>query len=169
MESRTLRTIVQWLHLSAAAGLVGSALFILVALSRFLGTPKGEAGAFVGPAVVDRWYSFFPWVGLAVFLTTGILNFLFWLADAGLTLKQSLGTTYVKLLALKLLLANAVLLIGILLGFLPGMQEDYTAWVAVILALVVPIVLISAALRRYRLGAEELARIGPPGVQSAAS
>lgn len=118
MKSRALRTINQWLHLSAAGALAGSALFILVALSRFLDTPEGEAVAFVGPSVVDRWYSVFPWVGLAVFFTTGILNFLFWLSDFGLTLKQPLGTTYVKLLALKLLLAHTALLVAILLGFL---------------------------------------------------
>jgi hypothetical protein len=27
-----LRTVAQWLHLSAAAGLVGSAIFVIVAL-----------------------------------------------------------------------------------------------------------------------------------------
>lgn len=169
MESRALRTVVQWLHLSAAGALVGSAIFILIVLGRFLGTAEGQAAAFVGPRVVDRWHSVFPWIGLAVFFRTGLLNFLFWLSDAGLTIKQSLRTTYVKLLALKLLLANAVIIIAILLGFLSGMQEDYRAWVGVIFGLVVPIVLISAALRRYRLAAEELARIGVRGVERAAS
>ena len=146
-----LRALTQWLHLSVMAGLVGSAVLLRIAFLPYVGDPNRGVPAEVGPGVVDRWYSVFPWVGTAVFIATGVFLFLFWLRDAGLTLRQSLATTYVKLLLVKIVLANAALGIGVALGLSATMAEDAEAWLVVTIALVVVIVLISSTLRRLPL------------------
>lgn len=143
-----LRTLTQWLHLSAMAGLVGSAILFRVGILPYVEDPGRVLPDEVGPDLVDRWYSIFPWVGLAVFLTTGVFLFLFWLRDSGLGLRESLGTTYVKLLLGKVLLAHVALGVGVAMGLARSMAEDAEVWVSVILGLVVVIVLISATLRR---------------------
>lgn len=154
MSERTrvrLRALTQWLHLSAMAGLVGSAVLLQIVVLPYVADPSRRVPAEVGPDVVDLWYSVFPWVGAAVFIVTGVFLFLFWLRDAGLTLRRSLTTTYVKLLLVKIVLANAALGIGMALGLSPTMAEDAGTWLAVTIALVVVIVLISATLRRLPL------------------
>lgn len=143
-----LRTITQWLHLSAMAGLVGATILIRVGLFPYLDTQAGRVPAEVGPEVVDRWFSVFPWIGVGVFLTTGVFLFLFWLRDSGLSLRQSLATTYLRLLLVKVVLANLALGIGVGLGLSRSMRDQATAWLTVVIGLVVVIVLISATLRR---------------------
>lgn len=143
-----LRTLTQWLHLSAMAGLVGSALLLRLGLLPYLDDRGPAVPREVGLDVVDRWYSVFPWVGAVVFLTTGVFLFLFWLRDTGLGLRASLATTYVKLLAVKVALANVALGLAVGMGLSRSMADDAQTWLTVTIALVVVIVLISAALRR---------------------
>jgi uncharacterized membrane protein len=145
LSSPWLRLITQALHLAAAGVIVGSAIFM-----RAIMIPRLEAAGAAGsiPEIVDRFYSIFPWIALVGFSTTGLLNCLFWLADTGLNPKESLETTYVRALLVKVLLANALLLVSILFGFLGSMQEDAKTWLWVPIALGVLIVLISAGLRR---------------------
>ena len=143
-----LRTITQWLHLSVMAGLVGATILIRLGLFPYLDDHAGRVPAEVGPEIVDRWFSVFPWIGLGVFLTTGVFLFLFWLRDTGLTLGESLTTTYVKLLVVEVLLAHLALGIGVGLGLIRSMREDAEVWLTAVIGLVVVIMLISATLRR---------------------
>lgn len=145
LGSPALRAVNQTLHLSAAGVMVGSAIFM-----RLIMIPRLEAtGAAASiPDVVDRFYSIFPWIALAVFVTTGLLNYLFWLAGTPYGAKQSLGTPYVRLLLVKVALANVLLGLAILFGFIGGMQDNARGWLWVLIALGVAIVSISAALRR---------------------
>ena len=143
-----LRTVTQWLHLSVMAGLVGATILLRLGLFPYLDDQAGRVPAEVGPEIVDRWFSVFPWIGLVVFLTTGVFLFLFWLRDTGLSLRESLTTTYVKLLLVKVVLANLALGIGVGLGLSRSMLESAEVWLTAVIGLVVVIVLISATLRR---------------------
>lgn len=139
-----LRTVIQWLHLSAAAVIVASAIFMRLIMIPLLQATAPERI----PVIVHRFYSIFPWIGLVIFLSTGLLNYLFWLADAGYTPRQSLRTRYVKALVVKVLLANVLLLVSILFGFIPAMDDNAANWLWLPIGLGVVIVLISAGLRR---------------------
>lgn len=143
-----LRTVTQWLHLSVMAGLVGATILLRLGLFPYLDDQAGRVPAEVGPEIVDRWFSVFPWIGLVVFLTTGVFLFLFWLRDTGLSLRESLTTTYVKLLVVKVVLANLALGIGVGLGLSRSMLENAEVWLTAVIGLVVVIVSISATLRR---------------------
>lgn len=158
-----LRVVTQWLHLSAMAGLVGGTILLQVGLFPYLADQAGRVPAEVGPEVVDRWFSVFPWIGLGVFLTTGVFLFLFWLRDAGLSVRQSLTTTYVKLLVVKVVLAHLALGIGAGLGLTRAMRDQSTVWLMIVIGLVVVIVLISATLRRLPLPRPTPSRAGPGG------
>lgn len=143
--SPTVRVLTQLLHLSAAGVIVGSAIFM-----RLIMIPRLEAtGAAASiPDVVDRFYSIFPWIALAVFFSSGLLNYLVWLAGTGYSAKQSLRTPYVRVLLVKVALAHALVGLAILFGFIRGMQENAEDWLWVLIALGMVITLISAALRR---------------------
>lgn len=158
--SPTVRVVNQLLHLSAAGLLVGSAIFM-----RLIMIPRLEAtGAAASiPGVVDRFYSIFPWIALGVFLTTGLLNYLFWLAGTPYSAKESLRTPYVKVLLVKVALANVLLGLAVLFGFIRGMQENAEDWLWVLIALGVVITLISAALRRAPGRWHREAPAGPAG------
>lgn len=112
--SPTLRLLNQLLHLFAAAVSVGVPFFLAVFMIPRL---EAQGAAETIPNVVDRFYSVLPWVTLAVFFTTGFFNFLFWLADSGYGPKESLGTTYVRALILKVVLAHVLVGFGIAFGF----------------------------------------------------
>lgn len=142
--SRGLRLVNQLLHLSAAGVIVGSPIFMRLVMIPRLDHHAPEQI----PGVIDRFYSTAPWIALAIFLTTGLLNYLFWLADTGYQPKESLATTYVKALIVKVLLANVLLLVGIAFGFVKSMQRDPEGWLNLSIALGATIVLISAGLRR---------------------
>ncbi len=58
-----LRTVTQWLHLSVMAGLVGATILIRLGLFPYLDDQAGRVPAEVGPEIVDRWFSVFPWIG----------------------------------------------------------------------------------------------------------
>lgn len=143
--SPTLRLLNQLLHLFAAAVSVGVPFFLAVFMIPRL---EAQGAAETIPNVVDRFYSVLPWVTLAVFFTTGFFNFLFWLADSGYGPKESLGTTYVRALILKVVLAHVLVGFGIAFGLSPGMQEDARPWAWVLFGIGITIVLISAGLRR---------------------
>lgn len=79
LRSPSWRVLSQLLHLSAAGVIVGSAIFM-----RLVMTPRLEAtgAARSIPEVVGRCYSIFPWIALAVFFSTGLLNYLFYQENA---------------------------------------------------------------------------------------
>jgi len=140
-----VRALNQALHLFAAAVTVGVPFFLaVIAIPRLEAEGAGDSV----PAVVDRFYSIFPWITLAVFFTTGLYNYVVWLIGSGYGPKASLGTTYVKALIVKVALAHVLVGLGIALGFVSGMQEDARAWLWVLFAIGAAIVLISAGLRR---------------------
>ncbi|MGQ0669021.1 MAG: hypothetical protein ACT4PO_05025 [Actinomycetota bacterium] len=141
-----LRLTNQWLHLSAAGVAIGAALF-----QRIIMVPRlEEAGATPDQIAraIDGFYSLFPWIQLGIFVTTGFFNYLFWLADTGYAPKESLRTPYVKLLIVKVLLANVLLGLGIVIGFVRSMQENPEPWLTALIVVGLVIVLISASLRR---------------------
>lgn len=141
----TVRVLNQALHLFAAAVSVGVPFFLaVIAIPRLEAEGAGDSV----PAVVDRFYSIFPWITLAVFLTTGLVNYLLWLAGSGYSPKESLGTSYVKALLVKVALANVLIGLGIAFGFSGAMQEDARPWLWALFAIGAAIILISAGLRR---------------------
>lgn len=81
----TVRALNQALHLFAAAISVGVPFFLaVIAIPRLEAEGAGDSV----PAVVDRFYSIFPWITLAVFVTTGLVNYLLWLAGSGYSSKR---------------------------------------------------------------------------------
>lgn len=141
----TVRALNQALHLFAAAVSVGVPFFLaVIAIPRLEAEGAGDSV----PAVVDRFYSIFPWITLAVFVTTGLVNYLLWLAGSGYSPKDSLGTTYVRALIVKVVLANVLVGFGIAFGFSGSMQEDARPWAWVLFGIGITIVFISAGLRR---------------------
>lgn len=156
LSSLGLRVINQWLHLSAAGVIVGSAIFIRVIMISRL---EDQGAAEQIPGVVDRFYSIFPWIALAIFFTTGLLNYLFWLADTGYAPKESLRTPYVKLLVVKVLLAHVLVGVAIALGLVGSMQENPDGWLNLLIAVGATIVLISATLRRSPTQLRRAARL----------
>lgn len=145
LSNPTLRSLNQTLHLFAAAVSVGVPFFLAVFMIPRL---EAQGAAATIPGVVDRFYSVLPWVTLAVFFTTGFLNYLFWLADSGYGPRESLGTAYAKVLLVKVVLAHVLVGFGIAFGFARGMQEDARTWAWVLVAVGITVVLISAWLRR---------------------
>jgi uncharacterized membrane protein len=125
--------------------IVGSAIFMAVIMIPRL-EDRGAAEQI--PGIVDRFYSIFPWIALAIFFTTGLLNYSFWLADTGHTPKESLRTPYVKLLIVKVLLAHVLVGVAIALGLVGSMQQNPDGWLILLIVVGATIVLISAALRR---------------------
>lgn len=142
----TLRWINQLLHLSAASVIVGSAVFMRVVMIPQLKAEGAPLAQITG--VVDRFYSIFPWIALAILFTTGLFNYLFWLADTGYRPKESLRTIYIKALIVKVLLAHVLVGLAIALGLVGGMQENPETWLSVLIGVGVAIVVISAGLRR---------------------
>lgn len=98
------------------------------------------------PLIVDRFNSILPWIALVILVSTGLLNYVFWLSDTGYTPKPAHG--YVKALVVKVLLANVLLLVAILFGLAPAMQDNAADWLWLLIGLGVVIMLISAGLRR---------------------
>lgn len=60
---------------------------------------------------------------------------MFRLSDTGCTPKQSLRTVYVKALVVKMALANALLLVAILFGLVPAMQDNAAYWLWLLIRL----------------------------------
>lgn len=159
--SPILRLINQLLHLFAAAAAVGVPFFIAVFMIPRL---EAQGAAETIPNVVDRFYSVLPWVQLAIFFTTGLFNYIFWLADTGYRPKESLRTAYVKALIVKVLLAHVLVGFGIAFGLVGAMQEDARTWAWVLFGVGITILFISAGLRR----SPTQLRRAQPGLRQAA-
>jgi uncharacterized membrane protein len=153
LASPAFRALVQALHLLAATVSVGVPFFLAVFMIPRL---EAQGAAETIPDVVDRFYSVLPWVALAVFATTGLLNYLFWLGGSGYGPRESLGTSYVRALLVKVALAHVLVGLGIAFGLSSAMQENARTWAWVLFAVGVAIVLVSAWLRRSPAGARRL-------------
>lgn len=158
--SPTVRVLNQVAHLFAAAVSTAVPFFLaVIAIPRLNALGASETV----PTLVDRFYSIFPWVTLAIFFGTGFFNYLVWLAGTGYGAKQSLRTTYVRVLLVKVALAHVLVGFGITFGFSRPMQENARTWAWVLFGIAVVIFLISAALRRAPGAWHREARGAPAG------
>ncbi len=138
-----LPTLMQWIHLSAAALAVGGIAFVVLVLMPALAEAEPSQRDLLLAATVSR-FRWVVWTTIALLLVSGIYNTsLVWEAPWG---------AYWRLLTLKIVLAFAVFFVTLCLTlplkFLERFRLRRRLWMTVALALAGAIILISAYLRR---------------------
>jgi uncharacterized membrane protein len=146
-------TIAQWIHLVGAGLAGGSMLFIIFALLPSLGALSPEQqGALMGTLFPRARLIF--WTAI-VFLSLGGLYLTIIGSDIR-SLEQLFGTTYGRVLTVKIALALVVstlaLMLTLPLSFLAAFQQNLPTILPVVFLLAGTVVLLGAILRRMRTG-----------------
>ena len=146
-------TLAQWIHLVGAGLAAGSMFFIIFALLPSMGVLDSDQGGRLMETLFPRARLIF-WTAI-IFLSLGGL----YLTIVGSQIRsfdQLFGTTYGRILTVKIALALVVstlaLMLTLPLGFLAGFQAKLPDVLPVVFGLAVLVVLLGAVLRRTRTG-----------------
>lgn len=147
-------TLAQWIHLVGAGLAGGSMLFIIFALLPAVAHLESDQAGRLMATLLPRARLIF-WTAI-IFLSLGGL-YLTVVGSGIRSLDQLFGTTYGRILTVKIGLALVVstlaLMLTLPLGFLAGFQARMPSVLPVVFGLAGLVVLLGAVLRRTRTGA----------------